>query len=254
MTRLLGFGLLVAVAGTLSAQAPATHQAPDWLATHQNAVQTQRALCAVCHAQESCWQCHRGNPQVAEGLPPEAAGTAMNVKVERHRPEYHTPEWTNGHGRVADARPATCAGCHVRQDCLECHRPNSGDASGYHAPGFLTSHPQQAYSREVSCANCHNTSQFCTSCHKQAGMVASGAINRGYHDRLSRFVGGHGQSARQSLESCVSCHVENDCLACHRQFNPHGPGFNAEKLEKRAENMCRVCHESAIPEASRRRP
>ncbi|MDH4043781.1 MAG: hypothetical protein OEY20_04710 [Gemmatimonadota bacterium] len=253
MTRLLGIGLLLATASTLSAQAPASHRAPDWLATHKTVVEAQRTTCAVCHAQESCWQCHRGNPQVAEGLPTAASGTGLNVQVQRRPPATHTPEFANGHGGLADSRPEACAGCHVRQDCLECHRPSPASAGGYHKPGFLTSHPQQAYSREVSCANCHNTGGFCTSCHKQAGLVANGPINRGYHDQAPQFLGGHGPAARQSLESCVSCHVENDCLTCHRQFNPHGPGFAPEKLQSRAEEMCRVCHGAAIPETSRQR-
>jgi hypothetical protein len=254
MKRLLAFGLLLAAAGTLSAQVPSTHKAADFLEKHGGQLATQAATCAMCHAQEGCWQCHRGNPEVADAMPTAASGKAMNVTVQRRIPATHTPEFVNGHGNTAASRPESCAGCHIRQDCLECHRPNPAAAGGYHEPGFLTSHPQQAYTREVSCANCHNTAGFCQSCHQQAGLVADGAINRGYHDQAARFLGGHGQAARQSLESCVSCHVENDCLACHRQFRPHGPGFNAEAMQKRAEQMCRACHGSVIPEASRRRP
>jgi predicted CXXCH cytochrome family protein len=254
MKRLLVIGLLIAGAGTLSAQVPSTHNAADWLQKHGGLVATQAATCGACHAQESCFQCHRGNPEVAAALPTAAAGTSMNVQVERHRPASHTPEFVNGHGSTASARPESCAGCHVRQDCLECHRPNAAEAGGYHEPGFLSSHPQQAYTREVSCANCHNTGSFCQSCHQQAGLVSDGAINRGYHDKVALFLGGHGQAARQSLESCVSCHTENDCLTCHRQFDPHGPGFNPSAMQKRAENMCRTCHGATIPEASRRRP
>ena len=251
MNRLLVIALLLTPAGTLAAQAPSTHRAPDFLETHQGLLATQRTMCAVCHAQESCWQCHRGNPDVAEGLPTAASGTGLNMKVTRRPPASHTPEFVNGHGSTADARPESCAGCHVRQDCLECHRPNPAKAAGYHPVGFLTSHPQQAYTREVSCANCHNTAAFCTSCHKQAGLVANGPINRGYHDKVPQFLAGHGPAARQSLESCVSCHVETDCLACHRQFNPHGPGFKPEALRSRAEGMCRVCHGAVIPELRR---
>ncbi|MCA9768685.1 MAG: hypothetical protein KC485_07710, partial [Gemmatimonadetes bacterium] len=63
---------------------------------------------------------------------------------------------------------------------------------------------------------------------------------------------GHGQAARQSLESCVSCHVERDCTVCHsaqggRRFNPHGPGFDAERLRRRNPEMCIACHGRAIP-------
>jgi hypothetical protein len=254
MTRLFAVGLLLGSASALAAQAPSTHQAPDFLRTHGALLETQRQACQVCHAQESCYQCHRGNPWVAEGFPTEASGSAMNVRVVRRAPASHTPEWTNNHKNEASSRSESCAGCHIRQDCLECHRPNPAGTGGYHAPGFLTSHPQQAYTREASCSSCHNPAQFCQACHTQAGLTAEGNINRGYHDRVTQFLGGHGQAARQSLESCVSCHVENDCLTCHRQFNPHGPGFNAEGMQQRAEEMCRACHGTAIPQTSRRRP
>jgi hypothetical protein len=254
MTRLFAIALALVWAGALSAQGPESHRAKDFLEAHGAQSRAANASCAVCHAQESCYQCHRGNPQVADALPTAASGKAINVQVSRRRPEDHTPQWTNGHANVASARPEACAGCHVRQDCLECHRPNAADAKGYHPSGFLTSHPQQAYTREASCANCHNTSGFCQTCHQQAGLISNGALERGYHDKVSQFLGGHGQSARQSLESCVSCHVENDCLTCHRTFNPHGPGFNPDKVQKRAEEMCRACHGAAIPEASRRNP
>lgn len=254
MTRLLALGLLLGSAGALRAQAPSTHRAPDFLRTHGASVATQRQTCAVCHAQESCYQCHRGNPQVADGFPTAASGSAMNVQVRRRAPASHDAQWVDGHGAEASSRPESCAGCHIRQDCLDCHRPNPAGTGKYHGPGFLTAHPQQAYTREASCTTCHNPAQFCQSCHTQAGLTSNGNINRGYHDQVARFLGGHGQSARQSLESCVSCHVENDCLTCHRQFDPHGPNFNAEAMRKRAEDMCRACHGAAIPQPSRRRP
>ncbi len=254
MKRLIGVLLALAWVGTAAAQGPDSHRAPDWLQQHGALVKAGNPSCAVCHAQESCYQCHRGNPEVADSFPTAASGKAMNVTVRRHPPESHTPDWPTKHANLASARPEACAGCHIRSDCLECHRPNPAGTAKFHAPGFLTSHPQQAYTREVSCANCHNTQQFCQTCHLQAGLASNAPLSRGYHDKAARFLGGHGQAARQSLESCVTCHVENDCLACHRQFNPHGPGFNPGKLQKRAEEMCRTCHGSDIPQASRRNP
>jgi predicted CXXCH cytochrome family protein len=247
MTRRLLIGLVLAWAAPLAAQAPQSHQAADFLQKHGAQAAAPNASCAVCHARESCYQCHRGNPQVADALPTTASGKALNVTVQRRRPESHTPEFVNRHANLASARPEACAGCHIREDCLECHRPNAASSGGYHPAGFLASHPQQAYTREASCANCHNTSGFCLTCHQQSGLVSSGVVNRGYHDKVTLFLGGHGASARQSLESCVTCHVENDCLACHRQFNPHGPGFAPGRLQKRAEEMCRACHGAAIP-------
>ena len=60
------------------------------------------------------------------------------------------------------------------------------------------------------------------------------------------------ETARQTLESCVTCHTERDCLLCHsatagRHFNPHGPGFNAERLARRNPQTCSACHGRTIP-------
>jgi hypothetical protein len=85
--------------------------------------------------------------------------------------------------------------------------------------------------------------------------VAQRDLGSGYHDAKRFFVVGHGQAARQSLETCVSCHTERDCLTCHsalggRRFNPHGPDFDAERLRKRNIEVCAVCHGLAVPGAN----
>ncbi len=117
---------------------------------------------------------------------------------------------------VASAAAKSCTACHARADCLDCHRPNAASATpGYHPVGFLSRHPASAYARETSCAECHNTGAFCTDCHQQAGLTAQGALRGGFHDAKQNFLLGHGPAARQSLESCVSCHAQRDCLPCH---------------------------------------
>lgn len=82
--------------------------------------------------------------------------------------------------------------------------------------------------------------------------MAAGPIGRGYHDAKRFFIAGHGQAARQSLESCVACHTERDCLTCHsalggRRFSPHGPGFDPERLRKKNIEVCTACHGVAVP-------
>jgi hypothetical protein len=138
--------------------------------------------------------------------------------------------------------------------CLTCHRPDVGPQSRYHPESFLTRHPSAAYSRSASCSDCHNPAQFCQSCHQQAGVVAARRIGAaGYHDAFRGFALGHGQAARQSLESCASCHAERDCTACHSavgggfRFNPHGPGFNAARMRSKNPSLCIACHGTAIP-------
>jgi hypothetical protein len=87
-----------------------------------------------------------------------------------------------------------------------------------------------------------------------AGLVSSGRLRgTGYHDAKQGFLLNHGQAARQSLESCVSCHAERDCLTCHsaqgaRRFNPHGPGFDPGTLKRKSPSMCTACHGTNIPE------
>ena len=112
--------------------------------------------------------------------------------------------------------------------------------------------PAAAYARQSSCAACHNAGQFCVSCHKTAGLVASGPLRAGYHDASRFFSAGHGVAARQSLETCVSCHAERDCLTCHsvvggRRIDPHGPGFDANRMRLKNPEVCTACHGTAIP-------
>jgi predicted CXXCH cytochrome family protein len=82
--------------------------------------------------------------------------------------------------------------------------------------------------------------------------VSTKRLGSGYHDASRFFLGGHGKAARQGLETCVGCHVERDCLACHsaaggRRFSPHGPGFDGSRLKRKNPEVCTACHGTAIP-------
>lgn len=276
----------LAYAGTLSA--PASHATLSFLRTHGRDAQRSTATCAACHARESCASCHVGElPRAVAALATSGPGRAAGVHLVRTPPSSHTREFRERHASEANARPRTCETCHVRDMCLECHRPEvarqseterkpegppqsgatkAGSAqvvgtqtagarrSGYHPASFLTRHPSSAYAREANCSDCHNRGQFCQGCHQQSGLVATSRIGqRGYHDVFRGFSLGHGQAARQSLESCVSCHAERDCTACHSavsggfRFNPHGPGFNAARMREKNPSLCAACHGNAIP-------
>lgn len=209
--------------------------------------------CATCHAREFCLTCHASQTEnrVIATLASDRRSLALAGRLPA--PPSHRPRFADRHAAIARAQPASCAGCHVRADCLECHRPNAGSAATYHAAGFLSRHPAAAYARETSCSECHNPGQFCTSCHAKAGLVARERLGGArYHDANPAFIAGHGRAARQNLEACVSCHVERDCLTCHsalggRRFNPHGPGFDAARLKQKNPEVCTACHGTAIP-------
>ena len=234
---------------------PASHAAPGFLRTHGRDAQRANAGCAICHTRESCTSCHIGaQPRTIAALPAAGPGRSAGALLTRAAPSTHTREFRERHGADANARPATCETCHTRSTCLECHRPDGARQSNYHPQGFVTRHPSSAYAREASCSDCHNPAQFCQSCHQQAGLIAAARIGRtGYHDAFRGFSLGHGQAARQSLESCASCHAERDCTACHSavgggfRFSPHGPGFNAARVRSRNPSVCVACHGRAIP-------
>lgn len=237
--------------------APPSHAAPGFAAGHRRDAERNTASCATCHTRASCTACHVGQvPKSVAAMPLPAPTRAVGAVITRALPASHTGAFREGHASEASASPRTCATCHAREDCLACHRPAAARApgkNGYHPATFLTRHPAAAYARQAACADCHNTQQFCGSCHKQAGLgggnTLTGAV---YHDGKAAFLVGHGQAARQSLESCASCHAERDCTACHaaqggRRFSPHGPGFDGERLRRRNPEMCIACHGRAVP-------
>jgi hypothetical protein len=234
--------------------APPSHDDPRWptRAGHGAVARgTMTTNCATCHAQEFCYQCHAGGtpPRIIAALASDQRSTSL---VALRAPPSHGANFADRHAALASAGAASCSSCHIRSDCLECHRTTAANAPGYHAAGFLSRHPAAAYARESSCNDCHSERSFCTACHQQSGLVANRGLRTGYHDGNRFFSAGHGGAARQSLESCVSCHAERDCLPCHsavggRRFNPHGPGFDAERLRRKNIQMCTVCHGTSVP-------
>jgi predicted CXXCH cytochrome family protein len=209
--------------------------------------------CAQCHVQETavvranvatCMACHG----ISEHQNPQVSDCSM-CHVQPPAPSSHSFEWRAQHASEASASPEQCATCHVRSDCLACHRPDAASpAGGYHPGDFLQGHPAAAYNRQTECSTCHNPGQFCQACHQQAGLVSDGRdLGAGYHDGNRNFIGGHGLVARQNLESCVACHTERDCLRCHTRFNPHGSDFDAERWRKTNPTVCTACHGANIP-------
>lgn len=231
---------------------PASHQRADFFAVHGGQASRGGETCSSCHTAESCTTCHIGSPELAASLPTAGPGRGTGAIVRRDRPPSHDVDFLTAHGSMAAARPETCAGCHVRSDCTECHRPGAAASAGFHPADFLTRHPAAAYARETSCSDCHATGEFCTSCHASVGLASGSLLTSSFHDGKAAFSVSHGAAARQGLETCASCHVERDCLVCHsstggRGIDPHGPDFDAARLRRANPQMCSACHGREIP-------
>lgn len=233
-------------------KAPPSHRATDFLTRHGGQARDGARECRTCHTQESCTACHIQQPAQARGLAMSGPGRGRGAEIRKARPSNHGTDFRDTHAPFAQANPRSCAACHARTECLDCHRPSAASAGGYHPAGFLVRHPAAAYNRENSCNDCHSSTAFCAACHDQSGLTAQKRLGSGFHDSKTSFLFGHGQAARQNLESCVSCHAERDCLTCHaaqggRSFNPHGPGFNPGRMKRKNPETCTVCHGLSIP-------
>lgn len=240
--------------------APPSHAASDFLMGGHGKIACPAdgsgtpASCGVCHTQQSCRTCHVSTPEVASTLASAPPGAPAGPPAARKRPSSHDAGWVRAHGHDADADPRSCAGCHAQEDCLACHLPDAAVQPGnaVHPADWMARHPAAAWSQETSCADCHDPKGFCAACHEEAGLTAKrSSLGSGFHDGAD-FLLGHGNAARRNLEACVTCHDENDCLACHsdrngRGFDPHGPDFDPDKLRQTAGQMCTVCHGATVP-------
>lgn len=251
---------------------PVSHMRADFLESHGRGASV--ASCSTCHVRENCTSCHVAEQPAPIGdLPRAAAVTAPGVQTAgmRRRPVSHqAPLFEIEHGSDAAANGASCEMCHTRTMCADCHNAAAPGASwrhadpaddrvtaertrmpgAFHPPNYSARHSAEAYGRRLECSNCHDSQLFCADCHESAGMspaASGGRLRPGFHDAEPLWLLRHGQAARQGLESCTSCHRQNECMQCHSvlgafKVSPHGAGFNARRAQQRNAAVCLVCH------------
>lgn len=156
----------------------------------------------------------------------------------------HPADFGRRHGASASSGELNCLGCHEERTCSGCH--NGDGRRRFHVFNFASRHAASAAGREQECASCHTTETFCRECHRGQNIASTGARDVAYHDRQPNWLQQHGQAARLEMQSCASCHQQRDCTRCHSDIglrvNPHGPGFNAERMAKRNPQLCLTCH------------
>ncbi|UJR80897.1 cytochrome c3 family protein [Sandaracinus amylolyticus] len=206
--------------------------------------------CEGCHVANPSGQLHARWPEGWMNPPRWMAGMR------------HDHEWLVRHRWVAADQGPLCAECHTESDCTDCHdgrvRPRR-----VHPSDFLTVHP--VYARRDGelgtsggrCTSCHTISQFCAECHGRLGIAPIAAPDVRTRDRwhppTAVWVRGpnmHAIEAVRSMQSCASCHAEEDCVQCHGArgigagVSPHPPGFAMScrgALETNA-RACITCH------------
>jgi hypothetical protein len=134
-----------------------------------------------------------------------------------------------------------------------------------HPPDWLQSHPVVAKSQETDCAACHRSQEFCVACHQQVGAAKESRLRQpgtplaatrfhppGFADLVRTSPNHHSFAAQANMQSCVSCHEESTCLACHStqgvtaHVSPHPMGFKETGAACRALSSapiaCAKCH------------
>lgn len=234
---------------------PPSHADRDFLDGHGASASPE--ACATCHTQNDCVACHRAElPATVAAMPRAEDVRAPGVLLETKPPSSHSvASFVTAHGGLAAADASSCASCHTRTFCSDCHDaaavsvalPSAIAGGAFHPPNFMARHSAVAYGRQLECSNCHDTGAFCRECHEQAGFQSSGRLGQGFHDAEPTWLLRHGLPARQALESCATCHTQTDCLQCHStlgafKVSPHGSDFDARSAWEKNPAICFACH------------
>jgi len=168
----------------IEAVAPATHETPFFMVDHPTLATTDEGLCASCHTQPFCNDCHD----------------------EARTPEFHEPNFVQRHSADAYGRNMECATCHSTEVfCRACHIESGMGGSGgrlsvgYHdaEPVWLLRHGQAARQYLETCQSCH-TQRECVQCHSQGGTF-------GVNPHGPDFDARRAQERNPAV--CFACHL-----------------------------------------------
>jgi hypothetical protein len=180
--------------------APASHLSHDgnWLQEHGAPAASAGELCASCHQQSFCAECHGVN---VAALPSKLSFD------DPFRASVHRAGFESRHALEARDSAGACQTCHTPSACETCHQREGVAATSTtispHPPGWIgltpasDQHGRAARADPASCASCHDGAgqTLCVSCHQVGG------------------IGGNphppGWSSRQPLSAlpCRLCHT-----------------------------------------------
>ena len=201
--------------------------------------------CFDCHRNSQCRRCHLVN--VDGRMFTDFAGQKL-VPPDWLRGPSHGVEWAGTHARQAGSDSRYCAACHQDRFCRDCHT-GSRRPRNVHPGDWLTSHGVSTRLDSPSCKGCHRKQSFCITCHRRSGVAPDsppksrpvGGRSR-YHDGMENNT--LMRRAKRDITTCVSCHSESSCVACHIQYKPHPANFSrkCKALAARNRRACAKCH------------
>ncbi len=145
-----------------------SHQG-DFLKNHKEYAQADVSLCAQCHQQSFCADCH----SKLEELKP-----SLKYPERLDRAFIHRGDWITVHRIEAESDSTLCLRCHDGKSCSDCHQKSG---IGKAAPGAPNPHPAgwldrgsgsfhgKVARREAAlCASCHEqgSNTNCIACHR----------------------------------------------------------------------------------------
>lgn len=173
----------------------AAHDA-DFVRHHQAAAANDAKLCASCHKEEFCADCHDG----------------------RVRPRsIHPNDYLSMHAIESRQLAQNCQSCHREQSfCLQCHQrlgvsqsgPSSArESSRFHPPRSVFSdlprgpqhHAQEAARNLNACVSCH-IERDCVACHGGKG------IGGGFNPHPTGFSASCDRAYGRNPRPCLTCH------------------------------------------------
>ena len=240
---------------------PPSHERATFASKHAPASELSTATCAVCHARESCANCH-----VNAAAIPVINSLGRDARVARlvggRVPSYavpadhETPVFRQTHGEAARTNVLRCGSCHARPSCEACHT----DAPDETLRRMPVAEPGGAKGVELIAQPMRRRLMPPLSVMQQGN--APDTTPRLAAPRMVRvhdigFRTQHRTAAASNAMNCSSCHAQRFCTDCHgseasRRFHPvnftvrHAADGYRRDAEcsscHNAEAFCRDCH------------
>lgn len=182
---------------------------PDWIERHKAVAGADSQLCATCHSERFCTDCHDG-------------------RVRSRR--VHPGDWLSQHPVAARLTDPNCTSCHREQTfCVGCHQrvgvtmggpfENFSGRGRFHpskaiwtdGPRGSGHHAWEAQRNLNACVSCH-VEQDCAVCHATQGRGGRGGGpgEARTNPHPPGFLSRCGGALRKNARACLTCHTPGD--------------------------------------------